>query len=180
MAIFNDQIHFILKRIYSLTLLSLLLSCYVNAQADECACCTPNHIAFGFWVGDWEVFQDDGTLVGTNKIIKDQDNCILRENWVSSKGGFTGSSTNFYNKQSGQWEQLWIDNTGLHLHLKGNRIGNQMIMLTDEIPAEDTSPYVNRITWTSNDDGTVTQLWEILVDEKVTQIVFNGIYKKKS
>ena len=99
---------------------------------------------------------------------------------MSSKGGFEGSSTNFYNKQSGQWEQLWIDNSGSHLHLKGSRIGNQMIMVTDEISSEDTAPYVNRITWTSNEDGTVRQLWEVLVDGKVTNVVFDGIYKKKS
>ena len=169
-----------MKRHFFVFCLIFILCITARAQSDDCSCCTANHQAFDFWVGDWEVFQDDDTLVGTNKIIKDQDNCILRENWVSAKGGFTGSSTNFYNKQSGQWEQLWIDNAGSHLHLRGNRIGNQMIMVTEEIPAQDTSPYVNRITWTSNDDGTVTQLWEVLVDDKVTQIVFNGVYKKKN
>ena len=164
----------------SVFLLVLMFSFNTTAQSDDCSCCTTNHSAFDFWVGDWEVYQDDGTLAGTNKIFKDQDNCILRENWVSSNGGFEGSSTNFYNKQKGQWEQLWIDNTGSHLHLRGNRIGNQMVMVSEEIPREDNAPYVNRITWTSNEDGTVRQLWEILVDDKVTQVVFNGVYKKKS
>lgn len=168
------------KHQYLLICLAIILSFSVTAQADDCSCCTTSHKAFDFWVGDWEVYQDDGTLAGTNKIVKDQDSCVLRENWLSAKGGFTGSSTNFYNKQTGQWEQLWIDNTGSHLHLRGNRVGNQMIMVTDEIFARDTSPYVNRITWTSNQDGTVTQLWEILVDGEVNKIVFNGIYKKKN
>ena len=159
--------------------LSLMLNFSTYAQSEDCACCTPNHLAFDFWVGDWEVFLEDGSLAGTNFIVKDQDNCILRENWVSAKGGFAGSSTNFYNKQTGQWEQLWIDNSGSHLHLRGNRIGNKMVMLTDEIPVENKEPYVNRISWTYNEDGSVRQLWEILVDDKVTNVVFDGIYRKK-
>ena len=169
-----------MKYLVGLLFLFLMLPINTSAQSDDCPCCTPNHMAFDFWVGDWEVYLKDGSLAGTNLILKDQDNCILRENWVSAKGGFKGSSTNFYNNQTGQWEQLWIDNSGSHLHLRGNRIGNKMVMLTDVIPAKDTDPYVNRISWTSNEDGSVTQLWEILVDDKVTKVIFDGTYRKKN
>ena len=150
------------------------------AQDDNCTCCTEAYRAFDFWIGEWDVYQPDGTLAGTNTIEREHNGCMLQENWVSAKYAFTGSSTSFYNKQKDQWEQLWVDSGGSHLHLRGNREGNQMILLTDEIPREDKPPYINRISWTKNDDDTVRQLWEILVDGKVENIVFDGLYKKKS
>ncbi len=103
---------------------------------------------------------------------------MIRENWISAKAGYTGTSTNFYNQITGQWEQLWIDNTGAHLKLKGNRQGNQMILSTEEFKNNKGILNKNRITWTLNDDGTVRQLWEILRAEKVISIAFDGLYRK--
>lgn len=167
-----------MKQIRRFFYTAFLISGTVLAQAEPCPCCTENHKAFDFWIGEWEVFLSDETLVGTNSISKDQDSCILRESWSSAKSAFTGSSTNFYNKQTGQWEQLWIDNTGSHLHLRGNRDGNQMVLVSDEISREKEAPYINRITWTLNEDGSVKQLWEILVDGEVENVVFDGVYRR--
>ena len=152
----------------------------VHAQSDSCACCSANYQAFDFWIGEWEVFKSDGTLLGTNTITKDHDGCVLSENWSSANSGFTGTSTNFFNKRTGQWEQLWVDNSGSYLHLRGSRIENQMILASDEIPREEKPAYVNRITWTLNEDGTVRQLWEILVGGEVTNVAFDGIYRKSN
>ena len=88
------------------------------AQDTPCNCCTEEHKAFDFWIGSWEVTTPDGNSAGTNKITKVEGNCIIRENWISAKSGYTGSSTNFYNSESKQWEQLWIDNAGAHLKLR--------------------------------------------------------------
>ncbi len=168
-----------MNRLRYFSLFFLIMVTTITAQTDNCGCCSEDHKAFDFWIGEWEVFQSDGSQVGINVITKEQDSCILRENWTSSNGTFTGSSTNFYNKQANQWEQLWIDNTGSHLHLKGHRTGNQMILLSDQIAREDKPPYVNRITWTLNEDGTVRQLWDVLVAQEVESVVFDGIYRKK-
>ena len=149
------------------------------SQSDPCACCTDDHKAFDFWIGTWNVTNPDGTAAGRNVIEKKQDSCILKENWTSANGKFTGTSTNFYNLKSGQWEQLWIDNAGTHLKLKGNRIGNQMILSSDEFMHTDGKNYVNRITWTSNEDGTVRQLWEVLQNGKVVNVAFDGLYRKE-
>lgn len=148
------------------------------AQEESCACCTENHKAFDFWVGTWLVTNPDGSPAGSSTIVKSENECVIRENWTSAKAGYTGTSTNFYNQITGQWEQLWIDNTGAHLKLKGNRVGNQMILISDEIENATGEMNRNRITWTLNDDGTVRQLWEILRAEKVVSIAFDGLYEK--
>ncbi|MGB5819465.1 MAG: hypothetical protein WBG90_08250 [Saonia sp.] len=160
------------------TFLIILLIGYTLEAQSACACCTENHKAFDFWIGTWDVTNADGTAAGKNSIEKVQDSCLLRENWTSAKGKFTGSSTNFYNLETKQWEQLWIDNSGAHLKLKGNRTGNQMILSSDKFTHTDGEVYVNRITWTLNADGTVRQLWEVLQDDKVISVAFDGLYRK--
>ena len=74
------------------------------AQSNDCVCCTENHKAFDFWLGSWKVTGKDGSLAGTNFIKKVEDDCILTEHWVSADGKNTGSSTNFYNLKTKQWE----------------------------------------------------------------------------
>lgn len=148
------------------------------AQADKCACCTEDHKAFDFWLGNWEVTNTDGSTAGKNTIVKEQDGCILKENWTSATPGYTGASSNYYNLNTKQWEQLWIDNSGNHLKLKGKRVGNQMILASDEFTRPDGKAYVNRITWTANEDGTVRQLWEVLQGDKVVSSSFDGLYTK--
>ena len=148
------------------------------SQNNTCNCCTEKHTEFDFWIGLWNVTDSNGTKVGTNTIEKIQDNCTLRENWTSAKGNFTGTSYNFYNKDTNQWEQIWVDNQGGNLHLKGNRTGNQMILRSDELTNKEGQPFFHRITWTMNDDGSVRQLWETITNEKDVTIAFDGLYKK--
>ena len=148
------------------------------AQESSCSCCTRNHDDFDFWIGSWQVINKDGSLAGTNIIQKIQDNCILKENWISAKGNFTGTSFSFYNGTSNQWEQLWIDNQGEKLHLKGSRKENQMILQSEESIDKKGQPFYHRISWTLNDDGSVRQLWETISNNKDVTIAFDGFYKK--
>lgn len=155
-----------------------LMSLNINAQSEHCICCTEKHNEFDFWIGSWVVTKPDGSFAGTNVIEKIQDNCILRENWTSAVGKFTGTSSNFYNIQTKQWEQIWIDNQGGILHLKGNRKENQMILQSDAQNNSNGEPFYNRITWTINDDGTVRQYWEIITNGSNVTEAFDGLYKK--
>lgn len=126
------------------------------------------------------MYNSDGSIAGSNRIEKLEDNCVIRESWKGAKGISTGTSTNFYNGTTGQWEQLWVDNSGAHLKLKGNRTGNKMILSSEEFIGKDGKPAVHRITWISNNDGTVRQLWEILQEDgKVVKVAFDGLYKKQ-
>ncbi len=159
-------------------ILFLLFSFSVFAQDSNCPCCTNNHHEFDFWLGSWSVTAKDGSLAGTNIIEKIQGNCILKENWISAKGNFTGTSFNFFNTNSKQWEQLWIDNQGGNLHLKGYKKENQMILQSEESIDKNGLPFFNRITWTLNDDGSVRQLWETVSNNKDITIAFDGLYRK--
>ncbi|WP_430412367.1 hypothetical protein [Kordia sp.] len=160
-------------------LVCMLIAFTVNAQQKPCACCTENHQAFDFWIGMWNVTNTDGTPAGKNSITKIEDECVLRENWTSAKGNYTGTSYNFYDAQKKQWEQIWVDNQGGNLHLKGNRVGNQMILQSDEVISPKGQKYVNRVTWTLNKNGSVRQHWEMSPDQKIWTTVFDGLYIKE-
>ncbi len=147
-------------------------------NTDSCPCCTENHKAFDFWIGEWTVTNANGGPAGENIISKIEQGCVLRENWTSANQGYTGTSVNFYNKTTKQWEQLWIDNSGGFLKLKGNREGDRMILSSEEFEREGKT-LKNRITWFKNEDGTVRQLWEVLEEEKVVSVLFDGLYRKK-
>lgn len=166
-----------MKRIV-IILFCLMVSISLNAQTNDCKCCTAKHSEFDFWIGTWNVTNPDGTAAGKNLIEKIQDQCLLRENWKSAKGSFTGTSNNFYNFKTDQWEQIWLDNQGGSLHLKGNKVGNQMILQTDEEKNKDGTPFYHRITWTHNADGSVRQYWETITNGTEVKVAFDGLYKK--
>lgn len=167
-------------RLFFLFLIAVFYCHSIPAQSENnnCACCTENHRAFDFWIGTWTVTKPDGSLAGTNVIDKIQDECILRENWTSATPGYTGTSHNFYNTTTKQWEQLWIDNQGQSLHLKGNRIGNKMVLKTDEQTNANGQKFHHRVTWTLNEDGSVRQYWETVTNDKDITVAFDGLYKK--
>lgn len=71
---------------------------------SECNCCTENHAEFDFWVGSWVVTKADGSPAGVNLITKEENECVIKEQWTSANNGFTGTSLNFFNTETKQWE----------------------------------------------------------------------------
>ncbi|MDJ0645174.1 MAG: hypothetical protein QNJ57_04240 [Flavobacteriaceae bacterium] len=150
-----------------------------TTNQQPCPCCSKAHNEFDFWIGDWTVYNAQGIIVGTNKIskVKEYSNCLLREEWKSS-GTNRGTSYNYYKLSDKSWNQVWVDNSGFSLTLKGNRIANKMIMKSAILEGEN-GKYYNQITWQLNEDETVTQTWDIINEEgKRVQQAFKGIYKK--
>jgi hypothetical protein len=162
------------------TVVFLMATLLVAAQKTDkkiCPCCTEAHQFFDFWIGDWTVYDVKGNVVGTNSIHKQYDKCVLREQWKSS-GINKGTSYNYYDLKDKTWNQVWVDNSGFSLVLKGNFINGKMILKSNLLDGQ-KGKYYNQITWVKNDDNTVTQTWDILNEKgEKTQEAFKGIYKK--
>ncbi|WP_297762070.1 hypothetical protein [uncultured Muriicola sp.] len=158
----------------------LILSITISvAQNTPCACCTEAHSEFDFWIGNWDVTLPNGAKAGENTIVKEHGGCVIKESWTSANGNFTGTSFNYYNTKTEQWEQLWLDVAGTILKLKGKRVNNQMILRSDAVLREDGTSQVQQITYTLNEDESIRQLWEVLQDEDSVSVLFDGLYKKK-
>lgn len=155
----------------------LLCSLSLSAQTNNCQ--SEKHKEFDFWLGDWDVYNEKGKLVGTNSITKMQNGCVLQENWVSKTSSNTGTSYNYFDKQDKTWNQVWVDNSGFSLVLKGNLVNGNMILKSATINSEKGN-YQNKVSWIKNADGSITQLWVLLdASGNIIKEAFKGIYKKK-
>ncbi|WP_340203303.1 hypothetical protein [Ascidiimonas sp. W6] len=171
-----ETYYFLIKSLLTIFLVTLVSVTYAQ-QNDSCKCCTSAHQQFDFWKGKWKTYTPDGKLAGTNQIEKIQDNCILREDWKSASGSYSGTSYNYYNQTTKQWEQIWIDNQGQNLHLKGGFQTGRMILISDSLTQSDGGYLINRITWTPLKQGWVRQHWETKKDKGEWVTVFDGTYK---
>lgn len=162
-----------------LVLLLTIVAYTMNAQTtNTCACCTDSHKQFNFWLGDWDVYDTTGKKVGENKIEIMEDGCGLRENWRSNTQ--TGTSTNYFDPTDNTWNQLWIDNVGTILSLKGAFNNGIMELKSKMMEGKKVAFYYNVITWEKNKDGTVTQIWDVRENTgRLISRVFKGIYKLK-
>jgi hypothetical protein len=136
--------------------------CKVASDQNQPACSGAEYRQFDFWVGDWEVFDEDGALQGTNRIEPILDGCALEESWVGATGS-VGRSFNTFDRYAGRWHQTWVDNSGLLLQLDG-ALDETSMVLSGPGRNRDGEAITHRITWTPLDDGRVRQHWEISAD----------------
>ena len=119
---------------------------FVAQNQNNTSCSGEKYKQFDFWEGNWKVYDKEGDLVGTNKVVKLQNNCVLQENWVSKLSQNTGTSYNYYNPKDDTWNQIWIDNSGFIMNLKGRFKDGKMTLKSDLIEANPRS-FANQITW---------------------------------
>lgn len=86
----------------------------------------PEARQFDFWVGDWDVFNAQGTQSGTSKIERILGDCVILENWTDRLGS-QGKSFNKYNRDKKQWEQFWVDEQGSTTYFWGKLEGKDMV-----------------------------------------------------
>ncbi len=157
----------------------------VHGQTPEAAkpppCAAPEHRQFDFWVGQWEVRNPAGKIVGHNRIEKDHGGCALIEHW-SSVGDVTGTSVNIYDRDHRQWHQTWVDSGGGLLQLDGGLVGAAMVLTGEAVDADAPSKTARqRVTWTPDAESRVRQLWESSTDAgKTWTVVFDGRYARQA
>lgn len=151
------------------------------AQSDNsCPCCTDPYRDFDFWIGNWEVFDTSGKIVGHNRISSAQDSCLLVEQWTSATSKHRGASQNFFDRRTGRWKQVWVDNSGLILELEGGWNGEEMVLVSEQLLNKQNQPVYHRIRWKPDKEGSVRQVWEVLdLKGGLLQLFFDGRYVRK-
>ncbi|MCB0737588.1 MAG: hypothetical protein KDC92_08750 [Bacteroidetes bacterium] len=158
--------------------LAMIVVLFSSSSIKNCDCCTEQHNQFDFWIGDWEVFDSTGNKVGENLVRELEDGCVIQENWKSKN--MSGTSYNYYDKKDKTWNQLWIDNKGGNLILKGGILDGSMVM--KDLPNENNEgeKVYNQISWSQLKGGNVRQVWELYYESgELKTELFNGIYKPK-
>ncbi len=139
-------------------------------------CSAPEYRQFDFWIGNWEVRDPAGNVVGSNNVTIHLDGCMLMENWLSG-AGHAGMSMNYFEPTDSSWNQIFIDNTGAPSSwppLKGKLVDGKMVLSS---PAG-ISPQT-RWTWSKTDDGRVRQMAEQLGDDgKTWSVIWDSFYSR--
>jgi len=138
-------------------------------------CDGPDHRAFDFWVGEWDVYGKNGKLAGTNTITREYNSCVIHEHY-STPRGYSGESFNMYDAGRKIWHQTWVDSTGTLLLLDGGVQDGKMVLEGSAV-AKNGKPIKHRITFTPNPDGTVRQFWQSAGEDGDWKTAFDGLYR---
>ncbi len=149
-----------------------------NPQPEPCS--TPEFRQMDFWIGDWEVSNPKGEVVGTNRIEQILCSCVIMENW-KGKGGSVGHSFNIYNQLTKRWEQTWVDNQGnvIYFHGQWDEDAGELVYFCETLDPTG-GPLWYQMIFTPHKDGSVNQVWKASVDAGRTwDLLFDGTYRKK-
>ena len=165
--------------VVAIALLAASSMSIVDAQPAR-KCTAAEYRQFDFWLGNWDVRDANGKLVGRNRIVQLYDGCALMESWSGATGN-NGTSLNIYDSDRKHWHQTWVDSNGGLLQLDGGLVDGAMVLRGESIDAQAPSKaMLQRVTWTPLPDGRVRQRWESSNDGGVTwSVVFDGFYSKR-
>ena len=143
------------------------------------ACTAAEHRQFDFWLGHWTVHggPDGKALQGTSRIERSDNGCWITEHWHSARGS-DGTSLNAWDAQYQVWRQFWTGADGVVLRLEGGLRDGTMEM-RGELPKAGGGVQLQRIRWTPQGDGSVTQQWDTSDDDGSSwQVSFLGVYRR--
>ena len=149
----------------------------VAPPASPPKCDTPEHAAFDFWVGEWDVFPaGSDKQVGKSVIERLYNGCAIRENWKPLNGNAGGSLSNF-DPNSGSWHQRWVGSTPGQVDFTGG-VSNGKMVLTGNWPSPRARHQLIRMTYSKEEDGSVRQFGEASLDYGVKWApAFDFIYR---
>lgn len=149
------------------------LTFYSNINAQNLNSAQSHHHDFDFWIGNWDVYKyGTDTLVGLSNISPTLNHKVIEEKYQSVNYPYKGTSNNIFNAQEERWEQYWVDNSGLALHIVGGLKEGKMVL------SNCADLNCNKIVWSPNSDKTVRQEWFQSKDNGANWTkIFDGHYK---
>ncbi|MEM9549389.1 MAG: hypothetical protein AAGA77_25685 [Bacteroidota bacterium] len=153
-----------------LPLIIVLFSFTASAHSQTSS--NTHHHDFDFWIGSWTVYKyGTDTIVGLSEIKPILNHRAIEENYQGWQNPFRGTSNNIYNAQKNQWEQHWVDNSGLALFITGGLEADKMVL------SNCNGDNCIKIIWSPLAQKTVRQEWLVSQDGGANwKKVFDGHY----
>ncbi len=167
----------------SLCLLVLPLLAYAQTESPSPCAQDPLYQELDFWVGNWEVLDTAGTVIGSNLIGKTMADCAIIENW-SSVEGIKGMSLFYVDNTIGNWKQVWVTETakapgGTKEKMLMEKWPDGSLVFQGQYPYKEGTMH-DRTVLTPLADGTVQQVIQYSLDDAQTwQTGFIGIYRRR-
>jgi hypothetical protein len=169
---------------------ALVFASCAHAQTQSAAppppppnCSAAEHHALDFWIGEWDAFRaDNNRLSGRSSITSSDDGCVINEHWTSLGAPFaySGRSLNTFNTSGGHWEEYWADSTGSRVYFVGGVIAARAVQMSTPAPSPtgaNGAMQWQRVTFTPNADGSVTQQGDTSPDGQVWTLSYRLTYR---
>jgi len=163
-------------------LLFLFLSAELNAQQNPKPCYRQSEYRqFDFWIGEWEIRDENGQILGSSKVELILDGCVIFENWVSARSGYMGKSFNYYNRLTGKWQQKWIDNRGVPIEFEGvYSVKERALLFEGQTRDSLNNQILYQLNLYNSSYRQVRKVRKKSTDGgKSWKIIFDGYYRKK-
>lgn len=164
--------------------LAVCVSAHAQTQsAPPPNCAAPEHHALDFWIGEWDAFRaDNNRLSGHSSITATDGGCVINEHWTSIGAPFpySGRSLNLYESTAHRWEQFWSDSTGSRVYFVGGAIADGAVQMSTPVSSPtgaNGAAQWQRVTFTPNADGTVTQQGDTSADGQTWTLSYRLIYR---
>lgn len=110
-------------------------------------CAAPEFRTLDFWVGDWEAVDQQGRVIGSNRITKDEyGDCVITEHFRLNDGSMIGHSISTYRPGSRRWRQNWVDSQNSYFDLEGGPVsGGDHAFVFENKRATEVQPYARMI-----------------------------------
>jgi hypothetical protein len=120
---------------------------------ESTPCSDADFRQFDFWVGDWDVFDQDrpGKREARAKVERILDRCVIHEIY-NAADGHKGESFTIYDASRHTWHQTWATDHGQLLTIEGRRFGNSMVLEGSD-RAPDARTRQVRGTWRPEANG---------------------------
>jgi hypothetical protein len=138
------------------------------------------HHELDFWIGDWDVLDQQGHKLGTNRIEEILNGAALLEHW-RDVDGHEGKSWFYFYQQENRWKQIWVTDEGFVKEKAFvEKLPDGSTRFRGEIPLHDGRKILDQTTLTPLPDGSVRQVIERSEDgAKTWKISFDAIYRRK-
>jgi hypothetical protein len=167
-----------LRKIFIPSLFVFLSVFSVAAQdptVDPCKAST-EYRQFDFWIGEWDVKNPQGKIVGSSSVQQILGDCVIFENYETP--AYAGKSFNIYDREDKKWHQTWVDKNGVLTEYIGELKDGKMIYTADETRGGKRT--LLKMTFTKQSDGNVRQFGEQSTDGgKTWQTRYDLVYVRK-
>jgi hypothetical protein len=132
---------------------------------------------FDFWLGHWNLTWGDQQH-GTNVITAVLNDQVILENFSGQPAtSLAGMSVSVFNRQSGKWQQTWVDNEAGYLDFVGEFKGGQMVL--QRTAEANGQRFLQRMVWYNIEYEQHDWNWERSDDNGATwQVVWKIHYAR--
>jgi len=135
----------------------LLAWATAGATTARAACDSPEHARLDFWIGEWDVLAESGTVVAQTLVQRILDGCAVEQTWAASDG-MRARGLFFYFERTGRWHLTWVETRGLLLRLDGHERDSALVFSGDA-PGRDGVTVHHEFSLERLENGRLRQAW---------------------